>query len=42
MHTITDIKTEEVLYNSNGKQARGYIAYDENQKGKLPVVIIVH
>lgn len=36
------IKTEEVLYTSNGKQARGYIAYDENRKGKLPVVIIVH
>jgi len=37
-----DIKTPEVLYNSNGKQARGYIAYDKNLKGKIPVIIIVH
>lgn len=38
----SSIKTEEVLYTSNGRQARGYVAYDENRKGKLPVVIIVH
>ena len=39
---VTNIKTEEVFYSSNGKQARGYIAWDENIKGKRPVVIIVH
>ena len=41
-NSISNIKTEEVFYNSNGKQAKGYVAYDENRKGKLPVVIIVH
>jgi dienelactone hydrolase len=41
-NSVSNIKTEEVIYNSNGKQARGYVAYDENRKGKLPVVIIVH
>jgi dienelactone hydrolase len=44
--TITNpmpsIKTEEVLYTSNGKPANGYIAYDEAIPGKRPVVIIVH
>jgi hypothetical protein len=39
---VSEIKTQEVFYNSNGKRSRGYIAYDENLKGKLPVVIIVH
>src|SRR5579862_1229063 len=39
---FSNIKTQEVFYNSNGKQSKGYIAYDENRKGKLPVVIIVH
>jgi dienelactone hydrolase len=35
------IKTESVVYTSNGKQSKGYIAYDENKKGKLPVVVVV-
>jgi dienelactone hydrolase len=35
------IKTDSVLYSSNGKQSRGYIAYDENKKGKLPVVVVM-
>ena len=35
------IKTAEVLYTSNGKQSNGYIAYDENKKGKLPIVVII-
>ncbi len=39
---FSKIKTQEVFYNSNGKRSKGYIAYDENRKGKLPVVIIVH
>src|SRR5450631_1166683 len=41
-NTYSSIKTEEVFYISNGKPAKGYVAYDENQKGKLPIVIIVH
>jgi dienelactone hydrolase len=41
-NSISNIKTEEIVYVSNGKQAKGYIAYDENRKGKLPVIIIVH
>ena len=36
------IKTAEVIYTSNGKQSNGYIAYDENRKGKLPIVVVVH
>ena len=40
--SVLNIKTQDVFYNSNGKQSKGYIAYDENRKGKLPVVIIVH
>jgi dienelactone hydrolase len=36
------IKTLEVVYTSNGKQSNGFIAYDENLKGKLPIVVIIH
>jgi len=36
------IKTEEVNYVSNHRPCKGFIAYDENLKGKVPVVIIVH
>jgi dienelactone hydrolase len=35
------IKTSEVLYTSNGKQSNGYIAYDENKKGKLPIIVVI-
>ena len=35
------IKTEEVTYTSNGKQSNGFIAYDENRKGKLPIVVVI-
>jgi dienelactone hydrolase len=35
------IKTDSVLYSSNGKQSKGYIAYDENKKEKLPVVVVI-
>lgn len=35
------IKEETVTYNSDGTICKGYIAYDENIKGKLPVVIII-
>jgi dienelactone hydrolase len=36
------IQTEEVDYYSEGRLCKGYVAYDENRKSKLPVVIIVH
>jgi dienelactone hydrolase len=39
---IHSIKTEEIIYNSNKGQSNGFVAYDENKKGMLPVVIIVH
>lgn len=35
------IKTEEVNYTSNGKQSNGFIAYDENRKGRLPIVVVI-
>jgi dienelactone hydrolase len=35
------IKTDSVIYTSNGKQSKGYIAFDENKKGKLPVVVVI-
>ena len=33
---------EEVNYYSEGRLCKGYIAFDENRKTRLPVVIIVH
>ena len=36
------IKTEEVIYVSGQMSCHGFIAYDNNQKGRIPVVIIVH
>jgi len=35
------IKTSEVVYTSNSKQSNGFIAYDENRKEKLPIVVII-
>jgi dienelactone hydrolase len=35
------IKTEDVSYPFNGQISKGFIAYDENRKGKLPVVVII-
>ncbi len=35
------IKGEEVTYNSNGTTLKGYVAYNENQKGKRPAIIVV-
>jgi len=35
------IKTAEVIYTSNGQQSNGFIAYDENKKGKLPIIVII-
>jgi dienelactone hydrolase len=38
---VPSIKTEEVTYTSNGHQSKGFVAYDENRQGKLPVVVII-
>jgi len=40
-NTTPSIKTDSVVYTSNGKESKGYIAYDENKKGKLPVVVVI-
>jgi dienelactone hydrolase len=39
--TTPSIKTAEVMYPSNGKQSIGFIAFDQNLKGKLPIVVII-
>jgi dienelactone hydrolase len=36
------IKEENVTYSSEGVLLKGYIAYDQNQKGKRPAVLVVH
>ena len=35
------IKTESVSYPFNGQVSKGFIAFDENRKGKLPVVVVI-
>jgi dienelactone hydrolase len=35
------IKTSDVIYTSNGKKSNGYIAYDENRKEKMPVIVVI-
>jgi dienelactone hydrolase len=40
-YSTPSIKTDSVVYTSNGKQSKGYIAFDENKKGKLPVVVVI-
>lgn len=40
--TSKDIRGEEVVYSSNGVTLKGYLAYDANQKGKRPGVLVVH
>ncbi len=35
------IRTEDVTYASNGHQSKGFVAFDENRKDKLPVVVII-
>jgi dienelactone hydrolase len=35
------IKTDSVIYTFNGKSSKGFIAYDENRKEKLPIVVII-
>jgi dienelactone hydrolase len=39
---IPSIKTADILYKADSLQCHGFIAYDENRKGKLPVVVVVH
>lgn len=36
------IRTEEVKYTADGNEMTGFVAYDENKKGKRPVVVIIH
>ena len=36
------IKTANILYTTDTMQCHGFIAYDQNRQGKLPVVVIVH
>lgn len=38
----TSVKTEEIDYSSDSTTLKGYIAYDENQEGVRPGVIVVH
>jgi dienelactone hydrolase len=38
---VPSIKTDSVVYAFNGKQSKGFIAYDENRKGKLPIVVVI-
>jgi len=36
------IKEEKVTYSIGGKEFKGLVVYDENQKGKRPAVLVVH
>jgi dienelactone hydrolase len=37
-----DIKEEVVTYTANGVTLKGFVAFDNNIKGKRPAVIVVH
>ena len=39
---IVKVKGTEVTYASDSTNLKGYIAYDENKKGKRPGILIVH
>jgi dienelactone hydrolase len=39
--STASIKTDSVTYMSNGRLSKGFIAYDENKKGKLPIVVVI-
>lgn len=41
-NTTKMIKEETVTYIADGTLLRGYVAYDHNQKGKRPAVVVVH
>lgn len=36
------IKEESISYTSDGATYKGYVAYDENIKGKRPAILVVH
>lgn len=36
------VKTANVIYKSDTMQCHGFIAYDQNRNGRLPIVVIVH
>lgn len=40
--TTTEIHEEEITYQSDSLTHNGFIVYDKNKKGRLPVIIIVH
>jgi dienelactone hydrolase len=40
--TGTKIKEENISYTVDGTVYKGFVAYDENQKGKRPAVLVVH
>jgi len=37
----SNIKEEIVTYDDNGKTLKGFLAYDENKKGKRPAILVV-
>lgn len=41
-NTTKMIKEETVTYIADGTLLRGYVAYDQNQKGKRPAIVVVH
>ena len=40
--TNKDIRTEQIQYEANGVKLNGYIAWDGNQEGPRPGVLVVH
>ena len=40
-NTPASIKGEEVTYSDGNTVLKGYIAYNENQQGKRPAIIVV-
>ena len=38
---VSNIKEETVTYTVNGVEYKGFIAYDDNIKGKRPAVLVV-
>ena len=39
--TLSNIKSEEVTYTDGGVTLKGYVAYNENQQGKRPAIVVV-
>lgn len=40
--TSVNIKEDSVTYNEGGTNMKGYVAYNDNNKGKMPAVLVVH